>query len=159
MSQCPCGTSIAYDLCCGIYIENKQLPQTPAQLMRSRYTAYSLTNIEYIKNTMLGKALLGFNEAEALKWAQSVNWLGLEIIQAEPTSTEVGFVEFIARFMDHEQVKSIHERSEFHKKEHRWFYVDGTLKKANLKPKKLQIARNGPCPCGSGKKYKNCHAN
>lgn len=23
--------------------------------------------------------------------------------------------------------------------------------------KKIDIGRNDPCPCGSGKKYKNCH--
>ena len=23
----------------------------------------------------------------------------------------------------------------------------------------LKIGRNDPCPCGSGKKYKNCHGN
>ncbi|MDR1343555.1 MAG: SEC-C domain-containing protein [Prevotellaceae bacterium] len=22
-----------------------------------------------------------------------------------------------------------------------------------------QVGRNDPCPCGSGKKYKNCHGN
>ena len=32
---------------------------------------------------------------------------------------------------------------------------DGTVKK---QPKKVvKIGRNDPCPCGSGKKYKNCH--
>ena len=31
---------------------------------------------------------------------------------------------------------------------------DGTVKK---KPRRVQkIGRNDPCPCGSGKKYKNC---
>ncbi len=25
------------------------------------------------------------------------------------------------------------------------------------KSKKKKIGRNEPCPCGSGKKYKNCH--
>ena len=32
---------------------------------------------------------------------------------------------------------------------------DGTVKKQPRKVKK--IGRNEPCPCGSGKKYKNCH--
>ena len=31
---------------------------------------------------------------------------------------------------------------------------DGTVKKQPRKVKK--IGRNEPCPCGSGKKYKNC---
>ena len=31
---------------------------------------------------------------------------------------------------------------------------DGTVKKQPVRAKK--IGRNEPCPCGSGKKYKNC---
>ena len=33
---------------------------------------------------------------------------------------------------------------------------DGTVKKQPVK-KAVKIGRNDPCPCGSGKKYKNCH--
>ena len=32
---------------------------------------------------------------------------------------------------------------------------DGSVKKEPLK-KKVKVGRNDPCPCGSGKKYKNC---
>ena len=27
----------------------------------------------------------------------------------------------------------------------------------NQTPKALEVGRNDPCPCGSGKKYKRCH--
>lgn len=33
---------------------------------------------------------------------------------------------------------------------------DNTLKKQPVK-KETRVGRNAPCPCGSGKKYKNCH--
>ncbi len=33
---------------------------------------------------------------------------------------------------------------------------DGSLGKQPVKKKKKEIGRNDPCPCGSGKKYKNC---
>jgi len=38
---------------------------------------------------------------------------------------------------------------------------DQEEKKKNRKPyeKKDRVGRNDPCPCGSGKKYKNCHGN
>ena len=71
MSLCPCGSQHLYDSCCGLYLDKKQKPQTPEQLMRSRYTAYSVANIDYIKNTMQGNPLIGFNEQEAEKWAKS----------------------------------------------------------------------------------------
>ena len=32
---------------------------------------------------------------------------------------------------------------------------DGTVKKQPVQ-KKTKVGRNDPCPCGSGKKYKNC---
>lgn len=158
MSLCPCGSANTYENCCSPYIEKQQAPQTPEQLMRSRYTAYSLGNIEHIKNTMKGDALLGFNALAAEQWAKQATWLGLEVIQAEPTTTEVGFVEFIARFLEHEQVKTIHELSEFHQEDGCWFYVRGVNKLQSPKVKNPQVARNGLCPCGSGKKFKNCHA-
>ena len=34
---------------------------------------------------------------------------------------------------------------------------DDTLQKGPYRRKEAKIGRNQPCPCGSGKKYKNCH--
>ena len=34
---------------------------------------------------------------------------------------------------------------------------EGANRKKNQFAKKQNIGRNDPCPCGSGKKYKNCH--
>ncbi len=34
--------------------------------------------------------------------------------------------------------------------------VGGEEKKTDVTPKNKQVGRNDPCPCGSGKKYKNC---
>ena len=33
---------------------------------------------------------------------------------------------------------------------------DGTVAPATVKRQGKKIGRNDPCPCGSGKKYKNC---
>lgn len=158
MSLCPCGSQKTYGSCCGLFIETEQKPQTPEQLMRSRYAAYSQGKTDYIKNTMKGTALIGFDELEAQKWANQVTWLGLEVLQAEPTTTDIGFVEFIVRLMEHGKQKIIHELSEFHKEQGIWFYVSGINKQASTKKNTTTIARNGACPCGSGKKFKNCHA-
>ncbi len=156
MSLCPCSSQKAYKNCCGPFLEQKQLPQTPEQLMRSRYTAYSLARIDYIKKTMKDNALIGFDELIAEKWAKSITWLDLKVILAQPTDSDIGFVEFIARFIEQDQIKKIHETSEFQKENGCWFYVNGINQQESLKATK--IARNNPCPCGSGKKFKNCHA-
>ena len=157
MSLCPCGSQKTYEQCCELFLEKKLIPQTPEQLMRSRYSAYSLANIEYIKLTMKGKALIGFNEITAREWAKEVAWIGLNVIQSHVETSEKGFVEFAASFIESNQLKSIHELSEFHKENNRWFYVGGINQQLPDKKSK-QIARNSPCPCNSGKKFKNCHA-
>jgi SEC-C motif-containing protein len=156
MSLCPCGSQHDYQDCCALFIEQHQLPQTPEQLMRSRYTAYTLAQIDYIKQSMSDKASIGFDEAEAKRWSQKVIWIGLEVLHTSMSSPQQGFVEFCAQYIDNNQLNAIHERSEFRLKQNKWFYVDGTTASSPT-PQKQKIMRNDPCPCNSGKKFKNCH--
>ncbi len=158
MKQCPCGSEIDYSDCCGVYLSDEQIPASPEAMMRSRYTAYSLANIAYISNTMRGKPLIGFVEVVARSWAERVIWLGLKIIAVRIGTPDQGYVEFIARYLEGEQLKSICEISEFHRLDGKWFYVDG-LHPDSKKEKKQTVRRNSPCPCGSLKKFKNCHGN
>jgi SEC-C motif-containing protein len=152
---CPCGSNIVLEACCGVYINEHHTPPTAEALMRSRYTAYTQANMDYIKNTMRGKPLLGFNGNEAALWANHVKWVGLEVKKAFNESEDVAFVEFIATLLDQQKLERIHEISEFHREDGVWYYVDGKnpSKSAIRKP-----AKNALCPCGSKKKYKNCHA-
>jgi SEC-C motif-containing protein len=114
-------------MCCGIYLSEKAIPKTPEALMRSRYTAYSMANIDYIKKTMRGKPLVNFNEIEATRWAKSVQWMGLNVIKPhrEEVDKHIGFVEFIATYLDKGAIKIIHEISQFQFMNGRWFYIDG----------------------------------
>ena len=157
MSQCPCGSTIDYLVCCDEYLSGRAIAKTPEILMRSRYTAYSIADVDYIKKTMQGKPLLGFNETEAKQWATSVQWMGLNVIKTHcNTSNEhIGFVEFIATYLQNDTIKTIHEVSEFHYKNNHWFYMGG--EQIAKRPQK-KMSRNAPCPCGSQKKFKNCHA-
>lgn len=147
--SCPCHSRRDYSDCCGLYLSNQDIPKTPEALMRSRYTAYSQANILYIQKTMRGQALANFNAEEAQQWARQVQWLDLKIISAPAVAIDdhIGFVEFIAAFMERNQRHIIHERSEFHRLDGRWYYTTGYTPK---------ISRNEACPCGSGKKFKRC---
>lgn len=145
-TPCPCGSNQSYDRCCSRFIENGELPNTPEELMRSRYTAYASANIDYIEKTMCDKAAVGFNAEQAKQWATHSEWLGLTVKQSSMDGDK-GFVEFFARHTIGKQAQHIHELSEFHKIDEQWFYVDGEQPK---------IQRNDLCPCGSGKKYKKC---
>lgn len=154
---CPCCSSKKYDQCCGPLIAKTEVAQSPEQLMRSRYTAYSLANIDYIIDSMRGKPLLGFNMEQAFRWARKVTWLGLEVKDAYLESDEIGFVEFIATILNNTQVELIHELSEFRKIDGHWFYTEGMRPKSGKVYPSYTLGRNSTCPCDSGKKFKNCH--
>jgi SEC-C motif domain protein len=126
MNDCPCGSKNTYAQCCEPYLIEKKKPVTPEALMRSRYTAYTLVNIDYIKKTMCGPALVGFQAEDAKRWAKGVTWMGLKVIQTSLKTPIKGYVEFKASFMENYSLKSIHETSEFIKKKGRWYYTDGT---------------------------------
>ncbi|MGE3921221.1 MAG: YchJ family protein [Gammaproteobacteria bacterium] len=162
MANCPCGSNISYDDCCGSYIHGKKIPETPEALMRSRYTAYTEVNIAYIESTMCGKALASFDSNDAKHWSENVKWLSLTILSTPPINQEdkVGSVEFIAQYRLNNQIQALHENSQFELIDGKWFYTDGIFTQEYIKDAKtLKISRNDPCPCNSGKKYKKCCLN
>lgn len=146
MENCPCGSNKLYSQCCERFIMGGQIPQTPEELMRSRYTAYSQANIDYIANTMKGPASVDFNSAHAKEWAKKIEWNSLKVIRSEQQENK-GTVEFIAHYSIQNNPDIIYEISEFHREDNRWFYFDGVTPK---------VGRNDFCPCGSQKKYKKC---
>ena len=143
MKTCPCHSNIDYDDCCRPLLEGEALAQTPLALMRSRYCAYATNRVDYIEQTMRGKALQGFNREDALNWSSKCQWQNLEIL-----STTANTVHFIATFIFNDKTESINENSLFERRGKQWFYV-GMAKEE--KP-----SRNDLCPCGSGNKYKRC---
>lgn len=155
MINCPCDSEKNYLSCCEPFISGKQIPSTPEALMRSRYTAYTMANMDYIKETMRGKPLIGFQEIEATRWAKRVHWIKLNVIQSSIENPNQGHVEFEAIFVEGYRLKSIHENSTFLFEKGRWYYVDGTISPStHTEP---MISRAMPCPCGSLRKFKNCH--
>jgi len=124
---CKCGSNKNYLDCCGSYITNVKTPSTPEQLMRSRYTAYAVCDIDYIMNTMHGKPLEGFDVNTVTAWAKAIQWLKLEVLNTFLESEDKGFVEFRAHYSENDQHFVLHEISEFHRQNGKWFYVDGTL--------------------------------
>jgi SEC-C motif-containing protein len=122
MQLCPCCSKQSYDDCCGVFIRGTALPATPEQLMRSRYTAYTQANIDYIARTMRGPAVKDFNYQAAEKWAKAVNWLGLKVIRTDSKPPR-GWVEFIAYYADHYANHDLHEVSEFYLDNGQWFYI------------------------------------
>lgn len=156
MKACPCHSGKPYAECCELFISGKSLPKTPEQLMRSRYSAYTIINIDYIGRTMRGPAAKDFDKRETENWARQIEWLGLEVINTG-IQDQNGFVEFIAKYAKEGVTEQIHERSEFHRKDGKWYYVNGKNPSSSAPIHVAHKAgRNDPCPCKSGKKFKKC---
>jgi SEC-C motif-containing protein len=158
--ECPCGTGLPLTDCCGPIVAGERPAPTAEALMRSRYTAYVQQNISYIAESHDPEKRDDFDESATGDWARRATWLGLEIVSTEAggEGDERGQVEFVARFRDDRGLEhKHHERSQFVRRNGRWYFQDGELQThapvARTQPK---IGRNDPCPCGSGKKHKKC---
>jgi len=159
-SLCPCGTQLKYISCCGAFHHGEN-PSTAEQLMRSRYTAYVVGNIEYIQSTTHPKLLKEFDFNASKDWSEKAQWLGLKILHTENggPNDSTGVVDFEAhyRLNDKNEVYSEHAMFERGGVKNSWFFLDGkTLTHKPVKRNDAKINRNDPCPCSSGLKYKKC---
>ena len=157
MSGCPCGSGIAYSVCCEPLITGALTPETAEQLMRARYSAYVGVQMDFIFETTHPGHRKGYDHAGTKKWAENSEWLGLEIVDTIRGGVEdvSGQVEFIARFSEKGEKFEHHENAHFMRESSRWFFTEGNM----VRPKPItvsKIGRNDPCSCGSGVKYKKC---
>jgi SEC-C motif-containing protein len=157
---CPCGKGESLETCCGPYLDGKALPDTAEALMRSRYSAYVVGNIDYIVGTHDPERIKEVDRKNTEQWSKTAEWLGLEILSTEQGTPEdeVGVVEFVARYKLSGVKVEHRERALFRKHSSRWVFVDGMeIKGPPVVRTEPRVGRNDPCPCGSGKKYKKCH--
>jgi len=95
----------------------------PEELMRSRYTAYVLANVDYLLETTLPSKRELYSRREIERWAKNSHWQKLEIIE-----TEENIVMFKAYYRDKKLRPFVHyERSVFEQQEGKWYYADGTI--------------------------------
>ncbi|MCE9687684.1 YchJ family protein [Shewanella sp. AS16] len=148
--NCPCGTGKSYGLCCQPFHSGDSLPQTPEQLMRSRYAAFALKKFDYILASQHPEFLAGLTLAELAR-EPSPNWLGLDVMGSSQEQDR-GEVSFKAWYRLDGRLEVIHEHSLFVREQGRWYYTQGEQLPAKLP------GRNDPCVCHSGKKFKQCCA-
>ncbi len=122
---CPCGGGDYRD-CCEPFISGARVPQTAEQLMRSRYSAYTLSDEAYLLQTWHRTTRPARLDLESQPAAR---WLGLKIVATrEGKSADThGVVEFIARYKVGGKAHRLHETSRFVREEGRWSYVDGKI--------------------------------
>lgn len=146
---CPCCSTQSFAQCCESYLNQVRDAPDPTTLMRSRYTAFCVSDYGYLKLTWDPETCpddLGADEPS--------NWVGLEILGSEVDGSE-GEVEFQARLIFDNKLETLHEVSHFERVEGRWLYHSGEFKNEGEKPK--LIAKGTLCPCGSGKAFGQCH--
>ena len=122
-TNCPCGSALAYERCCGRWHAGTPAPDAES-LMRSRYSAFVMCNEPYLLATWHSG-----RRPKSIEFDPHQKWLGLKIVDAAVTGPDAAEVEFIARFrVGGGSATRLHERSRFLKESGRWFYVDGDIK-------------------------------
>jgi len=158
MSNCPCGSGLSLEACCGPILAGAPAPTAEA-LMRSRYSAYVVRNYEHLERSLCSEQRKDYSAEEAKRWAESSEWLGLTIIRTEKGGKDdkEGLVEFSAKFRAEGKEHEHLEMAIFGREDGKWVYVGQVAPKGQtVRRKEPKVGRNDPCPCGSGKKYKKC---
>lgn len=153
---CPCGSSLAYVDCCGPIISGTAPARTAEALMRSRYTAYATGAIEHILKSCVQDDHL--DEDATRRWSRKSEWRGLRILRTEKggSADNEGVVEFAASYVLDGLKDEHRETATFVKKDGNWLYESGEVKTVTVMRDTPKVGRNESCPCGSGKKYKQC---
>lgn len=157
--ECPCGSGKKYGDCCEPIISGAKKAPTAESLMRARYTSYVVGAIDFIIDTCTTNGNERDIDRKATEdWSKNSTWHGLQILHTEKggeNDTE-GLVEFEATYTLRHMKEKHHETANFKKVDGTWFYDTGKLRVQTRVREGRKIGRNEPCPCGSGKKYKNC---
>lgn len=128
--DCYCCSNKPFTHCCEPIIMGNKIAETAEQLMRSRYSAYVVANINYLLNSHHRLTRPTKDRKSILKWTKSVKWLKLEIVQIQTgqVNDNDGYVEFKAFYAENGSIECIHENSYFVKENSLWYYKSGTHK-------------------------------
>lgn len=125
-TACPCGSGHPLPDCCGRFHTDGALAgqaPTAETLMRSRYSAYVLDQIDYLLDTWhpsTRPATLEPNEP-------GLRWLGLTVRHHTLLDAEHAVVSFVARSKLGGRAHRLEELSRFVREAGRWYYVDGSV--------------------------------
>lgn len=128
IKKCPCGRNKTYNNCCEKAHKNILSVKTAEDLMRSRYSAYVLANVDYLILSWASKTCDRSvkTKKELKEWTESVTWVKLDILNSNNGQEKNinGTVEFKAFFYENGHLECIHENSFFERENKHWVYVD-----------------------------------
>ncbi|MEA1954100.1 MAG: YchJ family metal-binding protein [Campylobacterota bacterium] len=146
MSRCYCKSGLSFSSCCEPILKVESVAKTALGLMKSRYSAYCLGDVNYLKATTHNHTWSDEELKMIQDWADNSFWQHLEIVDYTEDS-----VEFKAYYLYDGKQHVHHEKSVFLKVNDMWKYIDGEILED-----KVSFLRNEKCICGSGLKYKRC---
>lgn len=126
---CPCGQTdargrpVVFDQCCGRYLDHDVPAPDAEHLMRSRYSAFVLGRVDYLRSSWHASTC-----PDRLELEPATKWLGLEVRDHRLVDADHAEVEFVARSRVAGRGHRLHERSRFVREGGRWIYVDGDIK-------------------------------
>ncbi|MDX2105184.1 MAG: YchJ family metal-binding protein [Candidatus Melainabacteria bacterium] len=132
VSNCPCGASNSYKLCCQKY-HNGQNPKTALLLMKSRYCAFARGEVDYIVKTTHPKNPALQNDVskwrcELQEFSKNTQFKGLKILEVkEAELNEKATVTFCVDLIQYGRQAGFTEKSTFEKVNGRWLYLDGVI--------------------------------
>ena len=152
---CPCGSGQLFEACCEPILTGQRPAANAEQLMRARFTAHVAHDFKFLHHTYrptADKPYVPEAGEPAMQWTKLV-------VHAHETAgnSDEAFVDFSAYGTEEGVEKVLHEKAEFLRVHGTWLYTrEARLGPAPYKSATPKIGRNDPCPCGSGKKYKQC---
>lgn len=121
--RCPCLSGLTYDDCCGRLHAGLAAAQTAEQLMRSRFSAFAVGDVDYLLTTWHPTT-----RPASLELDEDLRWYRLDVLATRgggPFETE-GVVEFEAFHRTSGGPSGTqHETSRFTREDGQWLYVDG----------------------------------
>jgi SEC-C motif domain protein len=153
---CPCGSGKPFAQCCLPILKRERKAETAEQVMRSRFTAHVAHDYEHLHRTYRETAKEPYVPDEEEGGGR--DWTRLVIHSHEPgPKPDLAFVDFTAYYKEGDKELSFPEKAEFQKIDGEWIYTKAVRQgPAPIKAAAAKVGRNDPCPCGSGKKYKQC---
>jgi SEC-C motif-containing protein len=121
---CPCGSGARYDACCGRLHRRQADAETAEELMRSRYAAYAVGDLDHVFRTWHPRT-----RPDTVAPDPELTWTGLRVLDvvAGGPGDDSGEVEFEATYERRGRPGRLHERSRFERRRGRWVYVEGEV--------------------------------
>jgi SEC-C motif-containing protein len=128
---CPCGSLKKYKKCCKFFHDKITFPKTALELMKSRFSAFAVSNSDYIifttheNNPDFTTEIKSWSK-DILNFSNNTEFKKLEILEFIDDEIE-SFVTFKATLIQGKENISFIEKSRFLKVEGIWKYVDGNF--------------------------------